>query len=385
MQYTNTEKKRVVILGAGYGGTALAKLLDPHFAVTLIEQREQFFHNVGSLRAAVDSSWLSTLFIPYDRLLHNGHLIHNTVSDITQTEVRFKTGETLPFDYLVLATGSNYPFPAKMPFHDMTHAHALVVQVNERIRRAQRILLIGAGPVGIEFAGEIASVYPDKRITLIDVAPRLLGQFHPKMGQLLLKDLHSLGVEVILGESLQNVPDETNALDGEPLGMCQFVTTTGRVLDADLYFVCFGVQPNTSYLRPHFADSLDERGFVKVNQYLQVESYPSIFALGDMTNVKETKMAQTASAQAKSIAESLKRLSQKASTSATLKAYTPRSTVAAIVPVGPRLGAVHLPFGKGLVLGAFAASRIKGKTLLANRYWKELGMTFPSSPQERRG
>ena len=231
MQYTTTEKKRVVILGAGYGGTALAKLLDPHFAVTLIEQKEQFFHNVGSLRAAVDSSWLSPLFIPYDHLLHNGHLVHNTVSDITQAEVRFKTGGTLPFDYLVLATGSSYPFPAKMPFDDMTHAHALVVQVNERIRRAQRILLIGAGPVGIEFAGEIASVYPDKRITLIDVAPRLLGQFHPKMGQLLLKDLHSLGVEVILGESLQNVPDETNVLDAEPLGMRQFVTTTGRVLD----------------------------------------------------------------------------------------------------------------------------------------------------------
>ena len=60
---------KVVIIGGGYAGTALAKELDPDFDVTLIEKRERFFHNSGSLRAAVDAGWLRKLFIPYDALL----------------------------------------------------------------------------------------------------------------------------------------------------------------------------------------------------------------------------------------------------------------------------------------------------------------------------
>ena len=45
---------KVVIIGGGYGGTAVAKALDRDFDVTLIEKREKFFHNSGALRAAVD-------------------------------------------------------------------------------------------------------------------------------------------------------------------------------------------------------------------------------------------------------------------------------------------------------------------------------------------
>ncbi len=377
MQKMASEQKQVVILGAGYGGTALAKRLDSHFEVTLIEQKERFFHNVGSLRAAVKSDWLPKLFIPYDHLLQRGRLVHGTVNDVTPKDVHLETGETFPFDYLVLATGSSYPFPAKMPFNDIAHAHELVIQVNERIREARSILLIGAGPVGIEFAGEIASTYPGKRVTLIDVVPHILNQFNPKMGRLVQKDLNALGVTVILGESITPLPSGTNATETELLTMQTFVTDKGRTLEADLYFVCFGVQPNTGYLRSHLASSLDIRGFVKVNRFLQVEPYQHLFALGDVTNVKEAKMAYAADAQGKVVAENLKRLAQHPESPVTLQVYTPMTPPVAIIPVGPHHGAAQLPFGKqGFVLGAFAASRIKGKSLLAERYWQQLNASL---------
>jgi len=46
----NQTLKRVLVIGGGYGGTAIAKALDTNFDVTLIEKRERFFHNSGSLR-----------------------------------------------------------------------------------------------------------------------------------------------------------------------------------------------------------------------------------------------------------------------------------------------------------------------------------------------
>jgi NADH dehydrogenase FAD-containing subunit len=178
----NQTLKRVLVIGGGYGGTAIVKALDTNFDVTLIEKRERFFHNSGSLRAAVDAQWLRKLFIPYDHLLKHGRIVNSKVVEANPEEVVLEDGQRLKFDYLVLATGSSYPFPAKMASDKVTEAETAVRIVNERIEQAKSILLIGAGPVGIELAGEIASLYPGKPITLMDPGERLMPAFNPKLG-----------------------------------------------------------------------------------------------------------------------------------------------------------------------------------------------------------
>ena len=87
---------KVVIIGGGYAGTALAKELDPDFDVTLIEKRERFFHNSGSLRAAVDAGWLRKLFIPYDALLKRGGILNAKVVDVKPDEVVLEDGQWVP-------------------------------------------------------------------------------------------------------------------------------------------------------------------------------------------------------------------------------------------------------------------------------------------------
>jgi NADH dehydrogenase FAD-containing subunit len=111
---SNAGLARVIVVGGGYSGTAIAKLLDREFDVTLIEQQEMFFHNVGALRAVVDPSWVEKIFIPYSGLLQRGTILHNRVTEVTPDKVHLDNGEILAFDYLILATGSSYPFPAKM-------------------------------------------------------------------------------------------------------------------------------------------------------------------------------------------------------------------------------------------------------------------------------
>ena len=368
---------KAVIIGGGYGGTAVAKALDKNFDVTLIEKRERFFHNSGALRAAVDAQWLRKLFIPYDHLLKRGQVVNGRVVEATPEEVILEDGRRLKFDYLVLATGSRNPFTAAMVADKITETEAAVRLVNERIAQAQSILLIGAGPVGIELAGEIASRYPGKPVTLIDPGERLMPAFNPQLGERLYKGLQELGVRVLFGERLTSLPAETNAAGPEQPPMQDHITEKGTCIQADVYFVCFGMQPNTQYLLSHLGGVIDERKQVKVNNHLQVTGYDHIFAVGDIVATGETRLITTTDAHARVVAENIRRL---AANDKNLVDYYPITTATAVVPLGRTGGAVQLPLGKkGIVLGAWAASLIKGKSLRIEQRWKELG-AIPDQP-----
>ena len=296
----NQTLKHVVVIGGGYAGTAAAKALDKNFDVTLIEKRDRFFHNSGSLRAAVDARWLRKLFIPYDHLLKHGRILNGKVVEANPEEVVLEDGQRLKFDYLVIATGSSYPFPAKMASDKVAEAETAVRIVNERIEQAKSILLIGAGPVGIELAGEIASLYPGKPVTLIDPSDRLMPAFNPKLGERLYKGLQQLGVRVLLGERLVKMPTTTNATAPEQPSMQTYHTEKGTQIEADIHIICFGLQLNTQYL--HLGSIVDERKQVKVNSHLQVKGYENIFAIGDIVNTVEAKLITTAEEHSKIVA-----------------------------------------------------------------------------------
>lgn len=76
---------KLAIIGGGYAGFNLARLLDAHVDVTLIEAREAFVHNVAAIRAAVEPALLDRIVIPYDRLLKNGRVVHGRATAINAT------------------------------------------------------------------------------------------------------------------------------------------------------------------------------------------------------------------------------------------------------------------------------------------------------------
>jgi len=156
--------------------------------------------------------------------------------------------------------------------------------------------------------------------------------------------------------------------------MARYQTDKGTTIEADLYFITFGVTPNTDLLKADFSAQLDQAGRVKVNQHLQLEGHPTIFAIGDLTNTPEAKLVAAARGHAAIVAENIQKL---AASDGSLSAYEPVKTPLVVVPVGPSRGAMQLPLGNNsLVFGAWAASRAKGKELLVKRYWKALNTSF---------
>ncbi|MGI8827903.1 MAG: NAD-binding protein [Chloroflexota bacterium] len=69
----------VLVVGGGYAGVTAAKALDDVADVTLVEPKDAFVHNVAALRALVAPQWLPKIFLPYDHLLENGHVVRDQV------------------------------------------------------------------------------------------------------------------------------------------------------------------------------------------------------------------------------------------------------------------------------------------------------------------
>jgi hypothetical protein len=99
MTGTSVTRPSVVVLGGGYGGINVAKAL-------------------------VDPRWLERIFLPYRHLLSAGRFVRDRAVLVDDRRVRLASGEVLQPDYLVLATGSTYPFPAKTEQQDVTRVRA---------------------------------------------------------------------------------------------------------------------------------------------------------------------------------------------------------------------------------------------------------------------
>src|ERR1700704_396979 len=346
----------VVVVGGGYGGFAVAKALDETSDVVLVEPKDAFMHNIAALRALVDPSWLSRIFLPYSRLLPNGRVVRDRAVVVDPDRVVTASGEEISADYVVLATGSRYPFPAKTDLVDTHHAQEQVRQTHRALAQADRVLLVGAGPVGIELAGEIRHVWPEKSIVLLGVADEVLvGPYMPELQAELQRQLVEVRVELILGSPLRQAPPTE---PGE-LGTFTVTTEAGTDVVADIWFRCYGVVPNSDYLGDALLPARRADGCIEVGPTLQVAGQTSVFAIGDVSTA-DSKMAAFAGRQAALVAENINALAQGGSDLAHYKSWG----VGIAVPIGPNGGSGQFPGEDG----------IAGREVIAARKGRELGV-----------
>jgi NADH dehydrogenase FAD-containing subunit len=361
----------VVVVGGGYGGISVAKALDETSDVVLVEPKDAFMHNIAALRALVDTTWLPRIFLPYAGLLTKGRVVRDRAVTVDPHRVVTASGEEISADFVVLATGSRYPFPAKTDLVDTHHAQEQVRQTNRALAQADRVLLVGAGPVGIELAGEIREVWPEKSIVLLDVADEILGgPYMPELKAELRRQLVESKVELILGSPLRDGPPTE---PGE-LGTFTVTTEAGTEIVADIWFRCYGVVPNSDYLGEELASARRSDGFIEVGPTLQVAGQTTVFAVGDISTA-DSKMAGFARLQAATVVENINSLAAGLSD----LAHYASMGVAIAVPIGPTGGAGQFP-GQDEVVGRETVSAVKGRDLMVDQFSEVFGLTTPATP-----
>jgi NADH dehydrogenase FAD-containing subunit len=290
--------------------------------------------------------------------------------EVSAHRVVLASGKAIPADYVVLATGSTYPFPAKSNAHDAEDAIDNYRAAYNELTHADRVLLIGAGPVGIELAGEIISKWPDKHVTLLGLSDDVLGdRFRPDLRAELRSQLVDRGVELVLGEGLRELPPTV----ASELGTFTVTTNSGRQITADIWFQCFGVSPASDYLSNDLAAARGSDGFVTVGPALQVAGHENVFAIGDVSTA-DVKMAGMAGIQAQLVADNIIKMVNGNKELASYQPFGP----AIVVPIGPDGGSGQLP-GQDELASREMVSTVKGRDLMVDRYEEILGLTRPIS------
>jgi apoptosis-inducing factor 2 len=360
----------VAIVGAGYGGIKLAQALDDTTDVLLIDPKDSFEHNVASLRALVDPSWSPRIHFPYGGLLKRGRVVRGRAVQVDSKRIVLGSGEEIVPDFIVLATGSSYPFPGKSGVESASEAEAQFRAGYETLIGADRVLLLGAGPVGIELAGEIKGVWPEKHVTIVDVVDDILsGRFKPELRQELRRQIEESGVELVLGSPLRSAPPTP---PGAP-GTFTVTTENGVSITADLWFRCYGVTPRSEYLAGDLAGARTSEGFIAVTSTLQVPGHDSVFALGDVST-NFPKMAGAAGRQAETVASNIHALID----GGELNELESMPEVI-LVTFGPEGGAAQLP-GNEDISGADVAAQYKSRDMMVDRYHAIFG-TVPSEQE----
>ncbi|CAO1613769.1 unnamed protein product [Parajaminaea phylloscopi] len=209
---------------------------------------------------------------------------------------------SIPYTHLVYALGSHLPDPLRTMARSKPEGISWMRHTQEQIKDAHRIVLVGGGALGVEFATDIKSVYPDKDVTLIHSRQRLLPNFDERVHDYAKARLEELGVNLVLGERLaltEGCPrGSTTALspgdasedtsrdaaaarpirrpsDALHAGLKRVRTTGGKEFVCDLLMLCTGQQPNSSLMASLSPTSVDPHTrLVRIHPTLQVALPP---------------------------------------------------------------------------------------------------------------
>jgi NADH:ubiquinone reductase (H+-translocating) len=317
-------EQKVVVIGGGFGGLLAAKhLARAPVRLTLVDRRN--FHLFQPLTYQVATGALSPAEVCYPlRTIFKGRpnvrvlMGEVTGIDLGARELRFVPGAgdsgpmAIGYDTLIAAGGSRYSYFG----HDEWQAdapevkslesalamrgrllgafEAAEVETDEERRRALlTFVVVGAGPTGVEMAGQIAelardtlrrdfrSVDPSEgRILLIEMADRVLTAFPPSLSRKAARSLERLGVTPLLGRTVVGIDDGAVTIEHPDGGSERIPART----------VTWAAGVTASSLASELAEGagaeVDAAGRVTVEPDLTLPGHPEVFAIGDMVRVK---------------------------------------------------------------------------------------------------
>jgi NADH dehydrogenase len=310
------DRKRVVVIGGGFGGLRAARgLRHAPVDVTIIDRSNH--HVFQPLLYQVATAMLSPADIsgPIRSIARRQRNTEIALADVTGIDTKRRLvcthdlagtyDRSFPYDYLIISTGAVPSYfghdewaefaPSLKTLEDaiairrkvllaFEAAEAEMVHDPERARQLLTFVVIGGGPTGVEMAGAIAEVAHDAltkdfrhidsasaHVLLVEAAPRLLLTYSEALAQKATDKLHRLGVEVRCNARVESVDEEGLVVQGSRIPAKTVIWAAG-----------VKASPAGSWLG---ADT-DRSGRVLVEPDLTLPEYPNIFVIGDTASIK---------------------------------------------------------------------------------------------------
>jgi NADH:ubiquinone reductase (H+-translocating) len=323
---SDTPSHRVVVIGGGFGGLLAARnLASAPVELTLIDRRN--FHLFQPLTYQLATGALSPGEVCYPlRAIFKRHrnvrvmLAEVTGFDLDAREVRLAPAAdgsrplSVPYDTLIVAGGSHYSYFGHDEWRELAPEvksleSALAVRGRilsafetaeleidaERRRAWLTFVVVGAGPTGVEMAGQIAELARDTlrqdfravdprdgRVLLVEAADRVLTSFPPSLSRKAARSLERLGVTPMLERTVVGIDPEGVTVQAPGGG--------SETIPARIVIWAAGVA--ASGLATRLAEltgaDLDRAGRIAVEPDLTLPGHPEVLALGDMVRVRDS-------------------------------------------------------------------------------------------------
>ncbi|KAI1320244.1 FAD/NAD(P)-binding domain-containing protein [Xylariaceae sp. FL0255] len=317
--------RNVIVVGGSYVGLAtsqgLANILPATHRVLLIEPHSHFNHLFAFPRFAILPTFEHKAFIPYSGTFNPGpnptqhNVVRARVSGLHPDRVildrDWQGSREIPYDYLVVATGTKLRAPGTMLHDDKPQSVKYLQDYQEGIRKARSVCIIGGGAVGVQMATDLKEIYPEKDVTLVHSREQLMPLYHKQLDEIIKARCEELGIKLVLGSRV-NIPEDDfqdSNLMGKPINVS---LQNGSSLQADFVIPATGQTPNTEFLStlPGSSDGSlinPANHFIRVKPTLQFQDvkYPHLFAVGDVADSGAHKAARPGAAQAQVVANNI--------------------------------------------------------------------------------
>lgn len=305
----NMSRKRVVIIGGGFGGLNVAKSLDKlHLDILLIDKTNHHLFQPLLYEVATAALSPGEIATPIREILRKQENTTVIMGDVVSIDKQAKTvtllnGDIFHFDYLIISTGARHSYFGNdkwEPFAPGLKTIQDALKIREEIlisfEKAERLkdgadvakflnfVIIGGGPTGVEMAGAIAEIAKktmflnfrrirpeEAKIYLIEGLPHILPSYPESLSIRAKKDLEKMGVTVINNKKVTNITSDGIQVEDE------FIPS---------HIVVWAAGNQASPLLKTLDVPLDRAGRVLVEPDLSIPSHPNIFVIGDASHCK---------------------------------------------------------------------------------------------------
>ncbi|MGB6110327.1 MAG: NAD(P)/FAD-dependent oxidoreductase, partial [Acidobacteriaceae bacterium] len=303
-------KPKVVIVGGGFAGLQAAlQFAGKQVNVLLIDRRNHHTFQPLLYQVALAALSPGDIAQPIRSIFRNCRNVEVLMDEVVGIDTKAKTVQlrssaTMPYDYLILATGSTHSYFG----HDAWEPYAPGLKtVEDAIEIRRRILLafelaerqalehgshpplnfvvVGGGPTGAELAGAISDISrlymrkdfrhidPSKaHVIVLEGSPRILATYPEDLSRKATEELQSLGVEVRTNSQVTDVQPG-------------YVIANGEKIESVVTLWAAGVQ--ASPLGKMLGAEMDKKGAIFVDSFLNPAGHPDIFVCGDLANITE--------------------------------------------------------------------------------------------------
>jgi len=311
-------QRRVLIIGGSFAGLCVARDLREHFLVTIVDAKEFFEYTPGVLRAYVKPKHLDALTFTLQPVIEGRMGCKFIWGEVKSLDGKERTAtvkpmfkeqeEVIDFDFCVIAAGCNFGvfhkwgeslwFPT---IHEAARPEGSWPHIDERFlegrrrhvleeygriddlnKRNAKVLVVGAGFIGVEWVTELQHFFPNLGLTIVDALPQCLGPLPAKAAAYCSKYMAKHGIK-------EHYNLKYNAKDPN------FYSGIGLPGGPDKEYICIGVKAS-NYFMPQ--EVLSERGpggggWILMDQSLAVKTregkvwssdeseYPRVYAIGD--------------------------------------------------------------------------------------------------------